>query len=256
MRAPTALPTRAHGCPRVRAHPFTALPHGPSRARTHGLAFASSHALQVFPIEDLPSALLLDILMDAGAWPEEEGQPMGHENRQNQDMPVYSALRVCRHWRDLLMGSPPHMVQLLLNVHEGCMESAFVGACGMGHCAAAARLLELPDPLLQSLRLLLGEVCLDGADGADYSDDGYSSDGEAPWPRADCRGGEAFWKAAANGHESVGACCSRHHSMPLEPTVQRRGPDCCGSAWSRIQCACCCRRHSMRAVPIARMEGR
>jgi hypothetical protein len=74
-------------------------------------------------LEDLPPGVLLDILVSAGAWPEVEGQPMGRWERQMvdeamADMDVFSPLSVCRGWRGMLLGSPPHLVQLL------CTEAA------------------------------------------------------------------------------------------------------------------------------------
>ncbi|KAG1666815.1 hypothetical protein FOA52_011656 [Chlamydomonas sp. UWO 241] len=42
---------------------------------------AWTESLQGFPILDLPPEMMLDILVRAGAWPDEEGQPLGRRNR-------------------------------------------------------------------------------------------------------------------------------------------------------------------------------
>ncbi|KAG1668037.1 hypothetical protein FOA52_006571 [Chlamydomonas sp. UWO 241] len=56
---------------------------------------AWTESLQGFPIQDLPPELILDILVRAGAWPEDEGQPLGQEDRDeaHKGMLAYSALR-------------------------------------------------------------------------------------------------------------------------------------------------------------------
>ncbi|KAG1660018.1 hypothetical protein FOA52_005598 [Chlamydomonas sp. UWO 241] len=118
-------------------------------------------------MEDLPTGVLLDVLVQAGAWPEEGACQLGQGSARGQD-DVYSALSVCRTWRDALKGSSSHMVGLLVAVHDGSRETALLRACATGHEGAARHLLEL-------------------ADG----------------PRANCMDGKALEQAAQAGHISI-----------------------------------------------------
>lgn len=77
-------------------------------------------------MEDLPTEMLLDMVVRAGAWRMEGVVDQGR---------VYSAMSVCKKWWHVLKESPAHMAALL------------AGACGSTE-AALTRAVEGGGPML------------------------------------------------------------------------------------------------------------
>ncbi|KAG1678381.1 hypothetical protein FOA52_015147 [Chlamydomonas sp. UWO 241] len=193
---------------------------------------------QGFRFSELPPAVLLDILVRAGAWPMVAGQPLREENRvqEYRNMPVFSALSVCREFRAALMGSPEYMVAMISDAVGGSRETALEWACRMGHEAAVLYVLDLPhapraDGLHGSgcfftraafgghesiVRLLLEAPAhaarADASNGAALraaSEQGYAHvvrlllEAPSHAARANCMGGAPLDLASQRGHELI-----------------------------------------------------
>ncbi|KAG1660019.1 hypothetical protein FOA52_005599 [Chlamydomonas sp. UWO 241] len=172
-----------------------------SHARVQGLDLICVD-LVVVSMEDLPTGVLLDILVRTGAW-----KGAGKE-----------CLSVCRTWREALMGSPADMASLLVGAHGGSKEAALVAACTMGHEGATRHLLELAaDPLRAN--------CLDGKALVAASQHGRESivrlllDYPRDAPRPDCRNCDAL---ALCQHTAIRQLLQERLFAMLSPEEQER----------------------------------
>ncbi|KAG1663151.1 hypothetical protein FOA52_006048 [Chlamydomonas sp. UWO 241] len=154
---------------------------------------------QVFRIQDLPTGILLDVLVLAGAWT--EGQPRLDPWRLNPGPPIYSALSVCRDFREVLMDSPSHMVALLTGVH-GSRETALVRACKIGNEAAAKYLLQLPERAPRADHGS-GLALVTAAEMGHENIVRLLLEFPKHAPRGDASGGLAKQRARAGGHVSI-----------------------------------------------------
>ncbi|KAG1668774.1 hypothetical protein FOA52_006027 [Chlamydomonas sp. UWO 241] len=190
-------------------------------------------------IDDLPLAVLLDILVRAGAWEEEQPTDSGDgsgrsgssssssegsfDTSTSSQLPTPAArtspLSVCRYWRASLLDSPAHMARLLAEGHSCAggpgghreypsgrkWEEALIGAATMGHVPAALYILSLPlsegpAPRANCQRSeALVRAAGAGQDGIVRLLLEFPEDA----PRANCHDGQALVVAAQAGHASV-----------------------------------------------------
>lgn len=158
-----------------------------------------SRAVEGVPINkfrEIPPEVRKLIFIKAGSWKASRWRWTGTALFPYPER--YSAISVCREWRDEMKGDAFAMGDLLIETYGGSIEMAFIKACTSGqenvvrHLGSKARarwsndsaLLKTAEVGHDSIVRLLLELPEDA-------------------PRADCCDGKALVSAAGNGHETI-----------------------------------------------------